>query len=173
MSEGSEGFMVRLGMKHTVKQPRGSGLCLAACAATLLCTNRAAFNAWSLSGYVRKMPDGLCPHLTDRRYMEMQDMTMVLALGNLRLGSWWNSGDEDVRFTDVENYSVEHTLQESPALVIVWSEGEAKDVTHAVVYDNEAQGVRDPSSAVTDEIVPLSEYRIAEWYPVDRFPGAC
>jgi hypothetical protein len=164
--------LVALGMKRTVKQPAGSGLCLAACAATLLGENKSAFNAWSLSGYIRKMPAGLAPHLTDRRYMEMSDLTIVLALRDLRLGSWWNSGDEmDIRFNEMLSYDVTHKLDEAPALVIVRREGaEGDGVTHAVVYDNEAQGVRDPSNAVTDELSDLADYRIAEWFPIDTFP---
>jgi hypothetical protein len=164
--------LVALGMKRTIKQPVSSGLCLAACAATLLGENKSAFNAWSLSGHIRKMPSGLCPYLTDRRYMEMSDLTIVLALRNIRLGSWWNSGTEmDVRFTEVLNYEVSHQLNEAPALVIVRRDGaEGDGVTHAVVYDNEAQGVRDPSNAVKDEISDLKDYRIAEWFPIDVFP---
>jgi hypothetical protein len=158
-------------MKRTIKQPVRSGLCLAACAATLLGENRSAFNAWSLSGHIRKMPAGLCPHLTDRRYMEMSDLTIVLALRNFRLGSWWNSGDElDMRFHDVQHYEVSHLRDESPALVIVRVEGDTPGVTHAVVYDNEAQGVRDPSNLVTEELSDLANYRIAEWFPIDTFP---
>lgn len=163
--------LVALGMKRTVKQPAGSGLCLAACAATLLGENKSAFNAWSLSGYIRKMPAGLAPHLTDRRYMEMSDLTIVLAMRDFRLGSWWNSGDEmDVRFHEMLSYDVTHKLNEAPALMIVRCEGDEPGVTHAVVYDNEAQGVRDPSNSVTGDLQPLKNYRIAEWYPIDMFP---
>lgn len=167
----SNKFLVTLGMKRTIKQPVGSGLCLAACAATLLGENRSAFNAWSLSGYIRKMPKGLATHLTDRRYMEMSHLTIVMALRNLRIGSWWNSGDlMNVRFNDLTYYDVTHSLHEAPALVIVRCEGDDPGVTHAVVYDNEVRGVRDPSTTVTDEVCDLADYRIAEWYPIDFFP---
>lgn len=163
--------LVKLNMTRTIKQPVGSGLCLAACVATILGENRGAFNAWSLSGYVRKMPEGLCTYLTDRRYMEMSDVTIILALNGLRLGSWWNSGNQkDIRFNKVEQYDVHHKRDESPALVIVHSEDRESGVTHAVVYDNEAQGVRDPSNAIESELVGLEKYRVAEWFPIDRFP---
>lgn len=162
--------LVSLGMSRTIKQPAHSGLCLAACAATLLGHNKSAFNAWSLSGYIRKMPEGVCLHLSDRRYMSMADLTIVLALQGVRIGSWWNSGsDTEVRFEHVEKYDVTHHLEESPALVIVHTQGRSPAYTHAVVYDNESQGVRDPSWAVSEELVPLSNYRVAEWYPVDKF----
>tara|TARA_R110002167_G_scaffold65480_2_gene185310 strand:+ start:12332 stop:12826 length:495 start_codon:yes stop_codon:yes gene_type:complete len=158
-------------MSRTIKQPRGSGLCLAACAATLLAENKSAFNSWALSGFIKQMPVGLEPHLTDRRYMEMSDLTIVFAIRGLRLGSWWNSGDDmSIQFDEVATYSVTHQLDEAPALVIVHPDDSGPGVTHAVVYDNEAQGVRDPSNAVTDDVVPLSNYRIAEWYPIDAFP---
>lgn len=163
-------FKVSLGMTRTIKQPPGSGLCLAAAAATLLNSNKSAFNSWSLSGYIRKMPDGLCMHLADRRYMEMSDLTIVLALRGLRLGSWWNSGDlRDVKFDGTSEYSVTHTLDEAPALVIVHPEDDERESTHAVVYDNDLGMVRDPSNA-QEGLCPLSDYRIAEWFPIDRFP---
>ena len=162
--------LVALGMERTVKQPVSSGLCLAACAAMILGRNKSAFNAWSLSGYIRKMPDGLSPHLTDRRYMELSDVTIILANRGLRLGSWWNSGDVDLTFDQVEEYGVQHKRDEAPALVIVRTEDNDQNVTHAVVYDNEAQGVRDPSNAVTDDIAALGDYLVVEWYPIDTFP---
>jgi hypothetical protein len=156
-------------MKRTIKQPPGSGLCLAAAAATLLGENRSAFNSWALSGYIRKMPDGLCMHLPDRRYMEMSDLTIVMALRGFRLGSWWNSGeDRDLRFDGTGEYEVRHQIDEAPALVIVHPEDDAKDSTHAVVYDNELKMVRDPSNN-RDDLCPLSDYRIAEWLPIDVF----
>jgi len=161
--------LVTLGMKRTTKQPPGSGLCLAAAVATLLGENRAAFNAWSLSGYIKKMPDDLSPDLKgDRRYMEWSDATIVLALRGLRLGSWWNSGDDlEVKFDAVADYSVRHQLDESPALVTVRGDDDSPD-THAVVYDNELQMIRDPSSTVED-LCPLSDYFVVDWFPVDRF----
>ena len=168
----SDDFLVKLGMKRTVKQPLGSGLCTAACAAMILNENRSAFNSWTLSGYIRKMPAGWCPELTDRRWMSMPDLTIVLAMRGFRLGSWWNSGDDkDVRFDAVHNYVVNHQLDEAPALVVVRSDNPDPQVTHAVVYDNEAQGVRDPSNAVADGVLPLANYRIVEWYPIDVFPN--
>lgn len=162
--------LVALGMSRTIKQPLSSGLCLAACAATLLGESKAAFNSWALSGFIKQMPVGMALHLTDRRYMEMSDLTIAFAIRGLRLGSWWNSGDDmSLQFDEVATYSVTHQLDEAPALVIVHPDDSEPGVTHAVVYDNEAQGVRDPSNAVTDDVVPLCNYRIAEWLPVDRF----
>jgi hypothetical protein len=159
--------LVSLGMTSTVKQPAGSGLCLAACAATLLKENKAAFNAWTLSGYIRRMPEKLCPQLPDRRYMEMSDLTIVLALRGLRLGSWWNSGeDKDVDFSGVEKFSIRHEVQESPGLVIVRCDND--ESTHAVVYDNDIHMMRDPSSK-SEDVRPVSDYSIVEWYPVDYF----
>ena len=168
----SSDFSVKLGMTRTIKQPLGSGLCLAACAATLLGENKSAFNAWSLSGYIKKMPEKLCPHLTDRRYMDLSDLTIILALRGYRLGSWWNSGDAlNVKFgLDTQKYAVEHYLDESPALVLVRCEGEPADITHAVIYDNEAQGIRDPSNGAGEDVCNIEDYWIAEWFPVDTFP---
>lgn len=160
--------LVALNMTRTTKQPPGSGLCLAAAVATLLGENKSAFNAWALSGYIHAMPDDLCPKLVgDRRYMEWSDATIVLALRGLRLGSWWNSGEElDVRFNAVSEFSIVHLLREAPALACVRSD--SGDDTHAVVYDNEINMIRDPSST-RDDVCPLSDYRIVEWFPVDRF----
>lgn len=156
-----------LGMKTTCKQPRGSGLCLAASVATLLGHSQHLFmrwtGIWTLSGKVKDIGDKHRSQFDDPRFMPLKSAYQVLCEQRLGLGAWLSAGDP-VKLEEDDRITVDIPLDAQPALVTVKSDN-YPGCTHSVVWDNEAMMVRDPSRMVRD-LQPLEWYEVLEWFPV-------
>lgn len=163
---GKSEAVTDLKMVRTFKQPKGSGLCLAACGVTLTGEGPKTIDTWTSSGLISDMSPGEAIHLTDRRYMPLWGLTAALAYRGLRLGMTWNCGHTSPgNFYRGSAISVDLLVEEIPAVLIVES-GQGSD--HAVVWDNIHSVVRDPSNNAADT-EQLCDYDVIEWIPVTRF----
>lgn len=166
-----ESGILTLGITETLKQPRGSALCLAYCTAMLLGYDRSwAWNRidhWTTMCFIRKLKpeDKHFDKFTDPRFMPMPSAYALLADNKLGLGAFLKASIEDPVVLDEDmilRMDVEPFQQ--PGLLTVASDLHEGGL-HSVVWDNEAMMVRDPAPLVGD-LQPLQWYKVIEWFPV-------
>jgi len=134
-----------------VRQPEGSGLCLAACVAML---TGEPLSTVMQEGRLLKSEDGV-------EFLPDNEAAKFLAGRFLIYGLWLTPQKFDGEETSLQ---LDLPLDQQPAILSVDSKT-FKDSEHAVVWDNKRQVVLDPQS---DDPKKLGDYSINCWIPITK-----
>lgn len=138
-----------------VRQPEGSYLCQACCAAML-----AGVDLKYVLDRVHPKKDAK----SGKPYLTNKEMARFLLDFNLTLGSW--ARFHYVKMDDEPDLRI-HGVEKMPAMVGVQSKLYPAS-EHAVVWDPETKMILDPQCA---EPQPLSNYKVYEWIAVTPMEG--